>query len=59
MHLKFGHNLMFTRKYEIASLNVMQKHIFMFSTQVEEYKPYVKFQIIEITIQNIKLKESS
>ena len=56
MHLKFGHNLMFTRKYEIASLNVMQKHIFMFSTQVEEYKPYVKFQIIESIIQNIKLK---
>ena len=59
MHLKFGHNLMFTRKYEIASLNVMQKHIFMFSTQVEEYKPYVKFQIIEIIIQKMTLKERS
>ena len=42
MHLKFGHNLMFTKKYGITSLNVMQKHIFIFSTHVEEYKPHVK-----------------
>ena len=51
---KFGHNLTFTiilEKYEVASLIIIQKHIFLFSTRVEENKSHVKIIIIVINIQ--------
>jgi len=35
----FHHNI---RKYEVTSLMVMQKYIFVFSTWMEENKPYVQ-----------------
>ena len=47
MNPKFGHNLTFTiilEKYEVTSLIIIQKHIFLFSTWVEENKPCVKIQ---------------
>ena len=40
--LNLDTTLCLPKKYGITSLNVMQKHIFIFSTHVEEYKPHVK-----------------
>ena len=56
---KFGHNLTFTiilEKYEVPSLIIIQKYIFLFPTWVEENKLCVKNKITAIIIQinNIK-----
>ena len=59
MNLKFGHNLTFTiilENYEVTSLIIIQKYIFLFPIRVEENKPYVENKITAIIIQinNIK-----
>ena len=52
----FRHNII---KYEVTLQIVLQKHIFLFSTRVEENKSHVKIIIIVINIQinTIKMKE--